>query len=47
VNGVDAKGGNLSSAGPIVAGGMVFMTSGYSDLGGGNRGNVLLAFSAK
>lgn len=47
VNDVEAKGGNLSSAGPIVAGGMVFMTSGYSDLGGGNRGNVLLAFSAK
>lgn len=47
VNGVEAKGGNLSSAGPIVAAGMVFMTSGYSDLGGGNRGNVLLAFGTR
>lgn len=47
VNGVEAKGGGLSSAGPIVAGGMVFMTSGYSDLGGGIRGNVLLAFGVR
>lgn len=44
VNGVAAKGGNIVSAGPVVAGGMVFVASGYSDLGGGNRGNVLLAF---
>jgi polyvinyl alcohol dehydrogenase (cytochrome) len=44
VNGVAAKGGTMSSAGPVVAGGMVFVTSGYSDLGGGVRGNVLLAF---
>jgi hypothetical protein len=29
-----------------VAGGMVFVPSGYSDLGGGTRGNVLLAFGA-
>ena len=33
VNGVPAKGGNMSSAGPVVAGGMVFVPSGYSDLG--------------
>jgi hypothetical protein len=28
-----------------VAGGRLFVTSGYSDLGGGNPGNVLLAFA--
>jgi polyvinyl alcohol dehydrogenase (cytochrome) len=44
VNGVQATGGSLNAAGPVVAGGMVFAPSGYSDLGGGLRGNVLLAF---
>lgn len=44
VNGVSAKGGNINAAGPVVAGGMLFVPSGYSDLGGGARGNVLLAF---
>jgi polyvinyl alcohol dehydrogenase (cytochrome) len=44
VNGVVAKGGNINAAGPVVAAGMVFVSSGYSDLGGGVRGNVLLAF---
>jgi polyvinyl alcohol dehydrogenase (cytochrome) len=44
VNGVAAKGGNINGAGPVVAGGMVFITSGYSELGNGARGNVLLAF---
>jgi polyvinyl alcohol dehydrogenase (cytochrome) len=47
VNGVSARGGNMSSAGPVVAGGMVFVPSGYSDLGNGVRGNVLLAFGVK
>jgi polyvinyl alcohol dehydrogenase (cytochrome) len=47
VNGVPAKGGNMSSAGPIVADGMVLVPSGYSDLGNGVRGNVLLAFGQK
>jgi polyvinyl alcohol dehydrogenase (cytochrome) len=47
VNGVRAKGGSINAAGPVVAGGMVFMTSGYSELGGGVRGNVLLAFAAR
>jgi polyvinyl alcohol dehydrogenase (cytochrome) len=45
VNGVAAKGGNINAAGPVVAGGMVFVPSGYSDLGLGVRGNVLLAFA--
>jgi polyvinyl alcohol dehydrogenase (cytochrome) len=47
VNGVPAKGGNMGGSGPVVAGGMLFVPSGYADLFGGNaRGNVLLAFSA-
>jgi polyvinyl alcohol dehydrogenase (cytochrome) len=44
VNGVEATGGGINAAGPVVAGGMLFVSSGYSDLGGGTRGNVLLAF---
>ncbi|MCC7415893.1 MAG: PQQ-binding-like beta-propeller repeat protein [Acidobacteria bacterium] len=48
VNKVDAKGGSISAAGPIVADGMVFVTSGYSELGGADgRGNVLLAFGVQ
>jgi polyvinyl alcohol dehydrogenase (cytochrome) len=47
VNGVEAKGGNIGSAGPVVAGGMVFVPSGYSELGNGARGNVLLAFGVQ
>lgn len=43
VNGVAGRGGSFDSAGPVVAGGMVFATSGYS-LFGGMAGNVLLAF---
>jgi polyvinyl alcohol dehydrogenase (cytochrome) len=45
VNGVAANGGNINAAGPVVADGMLFVPSGYSDLGGGARGNVLLAFA--
>jgi len=43
VNGVKARGGSINSMGPVVAGGMLYITSGY----GGNAmaGNVLLAFS--
>jgi polyvinyl alcohol dehydrogenase (cytochrome) len=43
INGVPAKGGNMGQAGATVAGGMVFIGSGY---GTGNTGfgNVLLAF---
>jgi polyvinyl alcohol dehydrogenase (cytochrome) len=43
VNGVKAKGGALNGAGPVVAGGMVFVNSGYPRQGG-TPGNVLLAF---
>lgn len=43
VNGVKSRGGSINSMPPVVAGGMLFMTSGYS--GAGMPGNVLLAFS--
>ena len=44
VNGVEAKGGSIGSAGAIVANGMVFVTSGYTGFQGGQPGNLLLAF---
>jgi polyvinyl alcohol dehydrogenase (cytochrome) len=43
VNGVPAKGGALNGAGTVIAGGMVFVNSGYPRQGG-SPGNVLLAF---
>jgi len=46
VNQVKAKGGALDAAGPAVAGGMVFVNSGYG-LWGGAPGNVLLAFGVE
>jgi polyvinyl alcohol dehydrogenase (cytochrome) len=45
-NGVSGKGGALNGAGPVIAGGMVFVNSGYSRQGG-MAGNVLLAFEAE
>jgi polyvinyl alcohol dehydrogenase (cytochrome) len=44
VNGVKAQGGSLSATGPVFAGGMMFLNSGYGMLGG-MAGNVLLAFA--
>ena len=46
VNGVPGHGGSLDGAGPVVAGGKVFTTSGYSR-NGGMAGNVLLAFGVE
>jgi polyvinyl alcohol dehydrogenase (cytochrome) len=46
VNGVKAKGGSIDGPGAVVAGGMVFISSGYPR-NGGVPGNVLLAFSAQ
>jgi polyvinyl alcohol dehydrogenase (cytochrome) len=46
VNGVKARGGSMSASGPVVAGGMLFVNSGYGALGG-MPGNVLLAFAAE
>ena len=43
VNGVPAKGASMLGPGPAVAGGMVFVSSGYGAFGG-RAGNVLLAF---
>jgi polyvinyl alcohol dehydrogenase (cytochrome) len=42
VNGVPAKGASINGPGPVVGGGSLLMTSGYSFLG--RAGNVLLAF---
>ena len=47
VNGVPANGGSFGAPGPVIAGGMVFTTSGYAFFDGVKTGNVLLAFSAK
>jgi polyvinyl alcohol dehydrogenase (cytochrome) len=47
VNGVPAKGGSMGGPGPTVANGMLYVGSGYANVGGGMPGNVLLAFSAK
>jgi polyvinyl alcohol dehydrogenase (cytochrome) len=44
VNGIHATGGSLNGPGAVVAGGMVFVNSGYARLGS-IPGNVLLAFS--
>jgi polyvinyl alcohol dehydrogenase (cytochrome) len=44
VNGVKAHGGSMSASGPTLAGGMMFVNSGYSQLGG-LGGNVLLALT--
>jgi polyvinyl alcohol dehydrogenase (cytochrome) len=43
INGVKAHGGSLNATGPIIANGMLFVNSGYSQLTG-MGGNVLLAF---
>ena len=44
VNGVKAQGGSINSMAPVVAGGMLYMASGYAS-GTAMPGNVLLAFS--
>jgi polyvinyl alcohol dehydrogenase (cytochrome) len=45
VNGVPAKGGSVGSGGVAVAGGMIFVGSGYPGFQNGDPGNVLLAFA--
>ncbi|HYM22343.1 MAG TPA: PQQ-binding-like beta-propeller repeat protein [Vicinamibacterales bacterium] len=45
LNGVRAKGGSMNGPAPVVAGGMVYVSSGYGTFGL-RPGNVLLAFGA-
>ena len=45
VNGVPAKGGSMGGPGPTVVNGMLYVGSGYANVGGGMPGNVLLAFA--
>jgi polyvinyl alcohol dehydrogenase (cytochrome) len=45
VNGVAAKGGSMGAPGPTVAGGMLFVETGYIGVQGGMPGNALLAFA--
>lgn len=47
VNGVPAKGGSLGAPGPVVAGDMLFVASGYVGVKAGAGGNVLLAFGLR
>ncbi|MEP3224371.1 MAG: PQQ-binding-like beta-propeller repeat protein [Parasphingorhabdus sp.] len=46
VNGVSARGGSIDSAGPIVAGGLLIVNSGY-DKFGQIPGNIMLVYSAE
>jgi len=46
VNKVPAHGGAINSIGPSIAGGMLFIGSGYAVVGS-NSGNVLIAFSPR
>lgn len=46
VNGVKANGGSMDGPGPIVAGGLLFVTSGYGGIAG-RPGNVLLVFGVE
>jgi polyvinyl alcohol dehydrogenase (cytochrome) len=43
VNAVPARGASMIGPGPAIAGGMIFVNSGYGAFGG-RAGNVLLAF---
>ena len=45
VNGVQAKGGSMGAPGATVAGGMLFVGSGYIGTSNGMPGNVMLAFA--
>ncbi|HEY0963436.1 MAG TPA: PQQ-binding-like beta-propeller repeat protein [Pseudomonadales bacterium] len=47
VNGVPAKGGSMGAAGPVIAGGRLFVPSGYVGVKNGIGGNALLMFSPR
>ncbi len=46
INNVEARGGSLDTAGPTVAGGMIFVNAGYG-VDGRKPGNVLAAFAPR
>jgi len=46
VNRVEGRGGSIDGPGPVIAGGMLYVNSGYVTAGGA-PGNVLLAFSVE
>ena len=47
VNHVDAAGGSMGAAGPVAAGGLLFVPSGYVGVRNGAPGNVLLVFGVE
>jgi polyvinyl alcohol dehydrogenase (cytochrome) len=47
VNGVIANGGSFGCAGAVIAGGMLYVSSGYTGIMGGSQGNVVLAFAVE
>ena len=47
VNGIPAHGGSIASTGAVVAGGMVFIGTGYGISSAAAGGNVLLAFGVE
>jgi polyvinyl alcohol dehydrogenase (cytochrome) len=47
VNGVIANGGSFGCAGPVIAGRMLYVSSGYTGIMGGSQGNVVLAFGVE
>jgi len=47
VNHVDAHGGSMGAPGPVVAGGLLFVPSGYVGVRNGAPGNVLLVFGLR
>ena len=47
VNRVAAKGGSMGAPGPVVAGGLMFVPSGYVGVRNGAPGNVLLVFGVE
>src|SRR5262249_16354913 len=47
VNGVVANGGSFGCAGPVIAGGMLYVAAGYTGIMQGGGGKVVFDFSMK
>ena len=47
VKGVIANGNSFGSAGPVIAGGMLYVASGYTGIMGNSQGSVVLAFGVE